>query len=757
MSGARRLLRRLIEVVAEPTAPQQRLDRIVGMIAGNLVAEVCSVYVLRAGEILELFATEGLAREAVHHTRMRVGEGLVGTIAAEGSVINAEDAQSHPNFRYFPETKEELYRSFLGVPVLRSGKVVGVLVVQNRARRQYQEDEVEAMQIIASVLAEMFVSGGLVDPSKYGDVATVRREARRLEGQRLVEGVAIGVAWLHEPRIEVTRLLSDDPVEEHRRLGLAVAELRSSLDGMLAHPDLGGGEQREVIEVYRMLAHDTGWLRRIREAIDSGLSAEAAVRRVQDETRVRIGHAADPYLRERLTDLDGLADRLLRHLVGRRTAHAAAALPDEVILVARNLTAADLMEYDRTKLRGIILEEGSKTAHVTIVARAFDVPMLGRVEGAMAAIDQGDPVTLDGENGHIFVRPGEDVLLSFQRAIRARAERKRALAGLRDLPAETRDGIPVTLSINAAFLIDLADIEATGADGCGLFRTELAFMTRNHYPATATQAEYYRQVLDRAKGRRVAFRTLDVGSDKHLPYWRMSPEDNPALGWRALRISLDRPALLRGQLRAMIAAAAGRLLTVMFPMVAEVAELDAARRLLQMELARAARHGQELPARIEIGAMLEVPALFWQLTPLLQRVDFLSVGSNDLIQFLYACDRGNPALADRYDVLSPATFGFLHDLVERCRAAGVRLSVCGEMASRPLEAMALVGLGVRELSLAAAEIAPVKAMLRSIDAGTLATYMKTLLDTADRSLRGRLQAYALDHCVVLPNSVYHRR
>jgi phosphotransferase system enzyme I (PtsP) len=469
---------------------------------------------------------------------------------------------------------------------------------------------------------------------------------------------------------------------------------------------------------------------------------------------VRIGHAGDPYLRERLIDLDDLADRLLRHLVGRTAAHAQMVPPDDIILVARNLSATDLMEYDRTKLRGIILEEGSKTAHVTIVARAFDVPMIGRVDGAMALINQGDPITLDGENGHIFIRPGDEVLQSFQQAIRARAERKQALAGLRDLPSVTSDGIAVSLLINAAFLIDLADIAATGAEGCGLFRTELAFMTRSHYPDAATQTAYYRQVLDQAKGRRVAFRTLDVGSDKHLPYWRMPPEDNPALGWRALRIGLDRPSLLRGQLRALVSAAAGRSLTVMFPMVAEVAELDAAVRLLEMELALARAHGQEPPSHIEIGAMLEVPALFWQLRPLLQRVHFISVGSNDLLQFLFACDRGNPALVDRYDPLAPAALGFLHDLVERCRAAGVRLSVCGEMASRPLEAMALVGLGVRELSLTAAEIAPVKAMLRSIDAGALANYLCGLLDVPDRSLRGRLQAYALDHSVVLPNSVY---
>ncbi len=753
-SASRMLLRRLVEVVAEPVTPQQRLDKIVGLIAANLVAEVCSVYFNRAGEVLELFATVGLAPESVHHTRMRVGEGLVGTIAAQGNVINTADAQSHPNFRYFPETREEIYHSFLGVPILRAGRVVGVLTVQNRARRSYAEDEIEAMQIIASILAEMFGSGELIDQTKYADVAADASAMRRLDGMRLVDGVAIGFAWLHEPRVEVTRLLAENPQTELVRLDRATAELRNALDQMLATSDLGGGEQREVLEAYRMFAQDTGWLRRIREAIGTGLSAEAAVRRVQEETRVRIGHASDPYLRERLIDLDDIANRLLRLLVGKTRSHDPAQLPDETILIARNLGAADLLEYDRAKLRGIVVEEGSKTAHVTIVARALGIPMLGRIDGAMAAIDSGNPVALDGDNGQLYVHPNEEILQAFHKAIQARAVRREYFDQIRTLPSVTQDGIPVRLSINAAFLIDLAELKAVGAEGCGLFRTELAFMTRSRYPDVEAQAAHYREVLDTADGRPVTFRTLDVGSDKHLPYFRMPPEENPALGWRAMRIALDRPTLLRGQLRALLKAAAGRELQVMFPMVAEVAELIAARRLLDMELARAEAQGALLPERIEVGTMVEVPSLYWQLKALLPLVDFLSIGSNDLFQFLFACDRGNPALIDRYDTLSPAALSFLHGMVRACRGAGVRIAVCGEMASRPLEAMALIGLGIHHLSLTPSEIGPVKAMLRSIEAGPLGDYLRGLLELPDHSLRGRLRSYAHDHGVVLPTSVY---
>jgi phosphotransferase system enzyme I (PtsP) len=753
-AASRRLLRRLIEVAAIPLEPQQRLDRVVRMIASDMVAEVCSVYAQRAGDLLELFATEGLSADAVHRVRMRVGEGLVGSIAATGKVVNTADAQSHPNFRYFPETGEEIYHSFLGVPLLRSGRVAGVLTVQNRAPRHYSEDEVEALEVIGTVLAEMFASGGLVDLNVYGYIAGLRRESTRLEGTRLVEGVAIGRAWLHEPKIVISRLVAENTGTELERLDVAVQRFRASMDALVENPDLGPGEHRDVFEALRMFAHDPSWVRRIRETIETGLSAEAAVRRVQEETRLRLGHVADPYLRERLQDLDDLANRLLRQLTGQTLHHDPSGLPAETILIARNLSAADLIEYDRTKVKGIILEEGSRTAHVTIVARALDIPMIGRVEGAMAAVDPGDLIAVDGDHGHVFLRPSEDVEQAFANSILIRVERRRVLESQRNLPSVTRDGIEIGLSINAAFLIDVAHLDESGADGIGLFRTELTFMNRPRYPDLATQIEYYRSVMDKVGDLPVLFRTLDVGSDKQLPYWRTPPEDNPAMGWRAIRMMLDRPSVMREQLRALLRAASGRQLCIMFPMIAEVAEFDAARALLDMELARLDANGLPRPAKLDVGVMLEVPSLFWQLSQLLKRVDFISLGSNDLFQFLFACDRGNPQMSDRYDVLSPPFLGFIHDLVKRCRAGGVRVSVCGEMASRPLEAMALIGLGIRQLSVTAADLAPVKAMIRSIDAGALHAYLSTLLEASDHSLRGRLQAYAQDHEVVLPPGVY---
>ncbi len=749
-SSARTLLRRLVEVVAEPIAPQERLDRIVGIIAANLVAEVCSIYILRAGEVLELFATQGLAREAVHRTRLQVGEGLVGTIAAQGLIINTSDAPSHPQFVYRPETREDPYRSFLGVPIVRGGRVLGVLVVQNRARRQYGEEEVEALEIVASVLAEMLVSGGIIDRERYADVAGSPIESLRLEGQRLVDGIAVGRAWLHEPRVAITRILADDPAAEHRRLEAGLLALRRSLDRALARPDLSFGEEREILEAYRMFAEDSGWQRRMREAIDTGLTAEAAVRRVQEETRLRLEHANDPYLRERLVELEELANRLLLHLAGRDPAKEAAHMPAGSIIVARNLSAAELVEYDPSKLQGIILEEGSSTAHATIVARAFGVPMIGRVKGAMTQIEPGDVIALDADHGQAFVRPGEAVLDAFAHAQAARSGRSRQWEELRRAPATTRDGVRIALNINAAFLIDLAAIARTGAEGCGLFRTELAFMTRAAWPDWRTQAQFYARVLDRAGDAPVTFRTLDVGSDKQLPYFRLPEEDNPAMGWRGLRMTLDRPLILRSQLRALLYAARGRRVRIMFPMVAEVEEFRRARALLEREQERARALGWEPPAALEVGAMFEVPALFWQLETLLPLVDFLSVGSNDLFQFLFASDRGNPQLAERYDVLSTAALRFFQELVRICRAHRVRLSICGEMASRPLEAMALIGVGLRDLSLAPSEVLPVKAMVRALHVGRLARFLDHLLARGEHRIRSHLEAYAADQGIPLP-------
>ena len=750
VGSTRRLLRRLRDIMARSGTAQERLDRIVRVIAAEMVAEVCSAYIMRAGEVLELFATEGLRPEAVHRTRLRVGEGLVGVIAATARPLALADAQSHPNFAYRPETGEEIFHSLMGVPILRSGRVLGVLVVQNRTLRHYTEDEVEVLQTIAMIVAELATGGDLINPLEIAQSPGGGMLPLRLVGVRLNGGLAVGPAVLHEPRVVIRQVVAEDVDTELVRLRRAVSVMREAIDDLVATSrEFGVGEHHDVIETYRMFAADRGWVTRIADAIRSGLTAEAAVQKVSDDTRTRMMQVSDAYLRERLFDLEDLANRLLRHLSGRPPSAAWAELPPEFILVARAMGPAELLDYARRRIMGLVLEEGSPTAHVAIVARAFDIPVVGQVDHATSRIETGDIIVVDGDHARVFIRPSADIQQSMATAAEARIRRRAFYETLRASPPITRDGIEIKLLLNAGLLFDLSELSATGAEGVGLFRTEFPLMVRNTFPTVEELTEFYRRVFKQAEDRPVVFRTLDIGGDKVLPYLPHAIEDNPAMGWRAIRIGLDRPAMLRLQLRALIRAAEARTLFVKFPMVAEVAELEQARALVNAELGRATDERRALPESIKIGVMLEVPALLWQLPALCERIDFLSIGTNDLLQFLFACDRGNPRLAERYDPLSAPMLRLFRDVIESTQAAGVPLSMCGDMAGNPLEAMALIALGFRTLSMAATSIGPVKTMIRSLNAKAVADYLDEIGGRPDHSLRPKLEAYARDHDIAL--------
>ncbi|HVG50965.1 MAG TPA: phosphoenolpyruvate--protein phosphotransferase, partial [Xanthobacteraceae bacterium] len=742
LGGPRVLLRRLREVMAEPVSAQERLDKIVVLIAANMVAEVCSCYVLREDGTLELYATEGLKREAVHQTVLRTDEGLVGLVASEASAINLSEAQAHPAFAYRPETGEEIYHSFLGVPILRTGNMLGVLVVQNRARRTYSEEEVEALQTTAMVLAEMIASGELSTIAKPGAEPAVRRP-QHLKGIVLNDGIALGHVVLHEPRIVITNVIADDVPKERQRLESALEKLRSDLDILLEHGDMAdGGEHRDVLEAYRMFAHDRGWVHKLEEALLTGLTAEAAVERVQSDTRARMLRQTDPYLRERLHDLEDLAHRLLRQLLGHEQAPSREALPDNAILVARMMGPAALLDYDRKKLRGLILEEGGPTSHVTIVARALGIAAVGEIANATGVVEPGDPIIVDGASGEVHVRPTADMTAAYVERVRLRARRQLQYLALRDKPSVTRSGEEITLMINAGLLVDLPHIAETGATGIGLFRTELQFMVAAQFPRTSEQLSLYRSVLDAAGSRPVTFRTLDIGGDKILPYMRNVEEENPALGWRAIRLGLDRPGLLRSQIRALLRAASSRELRIMFPMIAAVHEFDQAKILVERELTHLRRHGHKLPERVQIGTMLEVPSLLHQLDELMERVDFLSVGSNDLLQFLYAVDRGNSLVANRFDPLSAPMMRALKLIIDKGKAHNKPVTLCGELASSTMGALALIGLGYRSFSLSPTAVGPVKAMLLELDVPKLSALTNKLIAQTDPnlSIRDKLAA-----------------
>jgi phosphotransferase system enzyme I (PtsP) len=735
MSAPRRLLARLRQLMAVGTVP---LPALVRLVAEELVAEVCSIYVVRPGEILELAVTEGLRPEAVGRARLRVGEGIVGLAAAKGEALNLPDAQNHPAFAYRPETGEEPYVSMLAVPVRRAGRTLGVIAVQNRQPRRYDPDEVEVLETVAMLLAAVLAGAVVPDSAEEGLGAPM---PRRFAGVGLVEGIAVGPIVRAGAAATPRRLLADDPAAELVRLEVAAKSMRHGVEELIAARLPEGDAPREVLDAYRLIAADTGWLRRVADAIRTGLSAEAAVHRVAGELRDRLRRVADPYLRERLADIEDLVGRLLRALDGE----APERVPPGAILLARRLGPAELLDWHARGIGGVVVEEATAAGHAAIIARALGLPALAGARGALDQAEDGDPAVLDAEEGHLVLRPAPEVLGAYQRELRARSARQARWAALRTRPSVTADGTPVCLMLNAGLALELGQLDTTGAAGIGLFRTEIAMLARGMVMDVAEQAAVYARVLDAAAGRPVVFRTLDLGGDKLLPGSPRPEGENPAMGWRSLRVGLDRPAVLRRQLRALVLASGGRPLSVMFPMVATTAEFCAARALLTAEAARV----RPAPERLLVGTMLEVPALLFQLDALLAEVDFVSVGTNDLMQFTFAADRATPLIAGRYDVLSPAMLNLLEMVIERARAAGRPISVCGEAAGRPLEAITLAGLGITTLSMAAGSLFAVKEAMAALDLSAFRAVLRLIRrsEAAAPSLREPIAVWVREHGV----------
>ena len=728
VTGPRVLLKHLREAMAEPLGPQERLNRIVQQIAGAMAADVCSVYVRRSDEALELFATHGLNADAVHISQLKIGQGLVGTIAAAGRTLNLREAQAHPAFAYLPETGEDEYHSFLGVPMKRAGRPLGVLTVQTRETKDFEQEEVEAVETAAMVLSDLVASGGLEGLSQKGTGLDQSRPIS-VQGLRLSSGIAMGKVVLHEPRVVVTQVFNDDEERELERLAVALQNMRASVDAMLDDGSLAAdGDHMDVLESYRMFAHDQGWGRRMEAAIQDGLTAEAAVDKISQENRARLLRAPDPHLRERLNDFDDLSRRLMNQLMGAPSDLVQSEKNDKFIVVARTMGAAELLDYNSENLSGLVLEEGTATSHVVIVARALGIAVVGNVDGFAARAETGDAIIIDGDEGSVHLRPVEEIRDSYVERVQFRAKREARFDALRDKPSVTRDGVQIDLLLNAGLTMDLPQLESSGAAGIGLFRTELQFMIASALPRQEAQARFYKSVLDASNGKPVTFRTLDVGGDKVLPYLRTVKEDNPAMGWRAIRLSVDRPALLRMQMRALLKAAAGRELRLKIPMVTMVTEIDQVRNILNREIEARRRFGDTLPEKILLGSMIEVPSLLWQLDELMEKVDFVSVGSNDLFQFMAASDRTNAYLANRFNPLSRP---FLRALREVARAAArnnTPFHLCGELAGDPISALALLGVGYRAISMPPASIGPVKEMVRAIDLASVKALVERMVD-----------------------------
>ncbi|OIQ35587.1 MAG: phosphoenolpyruvate--protein phosphotransferase [Roseobacter sp. MedPE-SWchi] len=736
-SESRKLLGRLREAMAGEDPGQARLDKITHLIGDSMGTEVCSVYLFRDEDTLELCASEGLNVESVHQTRMRIGEGLVGRVAKFGKVINTPDAPNAKGFRYMPETGEERFSSFLGIPIQRLGEMLGVLVVQSKDAREFSADAVYALEVVAMVIAEMTELGAFV--GEGAALSPLHQQPVLLPATSAQEGAAEGHVWLHEPRVLVTNPIADDPDKELERLNEAVEQLRVGVDKMLEISQNGDKEQLQVLEAYRMFANSKGWMRRMEEDIARGLSAEAAVEKEQSQARARLSQVQDAYLRERLSDLDDLSNRLLRILTGQG-AETGAELPDDPILVARNIGPAELLEYGRN-LKGIVLEEGSVGSHAAIVARALAIPLVVHAKRITNEALNGDHIMVDGEQGVVHLRPDDSVVSAFRDKIAMLAQAQERYVSIRDKDAVTLDGQKINLVMNAGLMADLPSLENSGAEGVGLFRTELQFLVRNQMPRRSELVALYKRVLDAAQGKRVVFRTLDIGSDKVLPYMKPNDEPNPALGWRAIRVGLDKPGIMRMQLQALMRAAEGRPLTVMFPFVAQAEEFRAARNEVNKTLERERILGHVLPESLDIGAMLETPSLAFAPQKFFDEVGFISIGGNDLKQFFFAADRENERVRKRYDSLNVSFLSFIEQIVERCSLSQTPLSFCGEDAGRPIEAVCLAAMGMRTLSMRPASIGPVKSLLMRVNLEDLRRVIFESRHRGDQSVREAVMRY----------------
>jgi len=734
---SRRLLQRLRDTMASDSAGQARLDEIVGLIAQSMATDVCSIYLFRDEETLELCATEGLKADAVHQTRMRMGEGLVGRVARTTRIVNTDNAPQTKGFRYMPETGEEVYSAFLGVPIQRLGKPLGVLVVQSKESRAYSTDAVYALEVVAMVLAEMTELGAFL--GEGAAMSAQHQQPMMIHGTQGQDGSAMGHAFLHEPRVVVTNPVADDPEKEKDRLTAAVDELRVSVDEMLAGARLGDGDQLQVLEAYRMFANSKGWMRRMLADIEAGLSAEAAVEKEQSAARARMSQVPDPYLRERLQDLDDLSNRLLRRLTGQGL-DTGAELPENPVLIARNIGPGELLEYGR-KLKAIVLEDGAVGSHAGIVARSLALPLVIQAKDVTREALNGDLVLVDGDTGLVHLRPEDNVVSAFTDKMAMLADAQDRYTSIRDLPAVSTCGKRIEMLMNSGLMTDLPSLVSSGAEGVGLFRTELQFLIRNSVPSRSELAAQYSKVLDSALEKRVVFRTLDIGSDKVLPFMNAPVEPNPALGWRAIRVGLDKPGVLRMQLQALLRGANGRPLSVMFPFVAQYDEYRAARAEMDKAISREEKLGHLLPASIEVGAMLETPSLAFAPPSFFDDVDFISIGGNDLKQFFFAADRENELVRRRYDTLNVSFLTFLEHVVDRCRISDTPVSFCGEDAGRPVEAVCFAAIGLRALSMRPASIGPVKSLIRRVDLDHIRRIVYSARHAGKQSVRRDVMEY----------------
>ncbi len=744
VSQAMDILRQLRQIMAKKNDVPFKLEQIIAMIVQQTKADAGVCFLLVDDTYLELFASSGYHEDINHKVSLRMGEGLVGTVAQSKCSLAVSEARKHPAFSLQAQTGEEAYTSFIGVPLIRWNKAIGVIGFQNKNTRDYSSLDKEILETVAMVLSEIVSSDEMAAYKEKIDKERGLSKREKYKGLSLSKGYGMGCAIVHRRRQAVTKLFADNKTKELKKLQKAHQQMNADLDEKFTSTKIGIGEHVDILDAYRMFAKDKGWYQKIADNVASGLTAEAAAERAYEDMWNRLSGTNDAYLKERLHDLRDITDRLLGYLSGDNKLPSSVDSND-LIVVATTMGPADLMDYDYKKIRGLIIEDGTPTMHVAIVAKALGIPVVAKIKGIFNEIKTGELVAIDGNEGYIYIKPSPQIQDKIRTKIIEKEKLQAKLAELKKLPSKTKDGTKINLHINVGLTFDLDYIETTNCEGIGLYRTEIPFMSSEQMPDVEQQMRYYKELLDRSGKKKVIFRSLDVGSDKLLPYWSNSGEENPAIGWRSIRITLDRRAILRKQMRAFLRAAIDKELYVMFPMIANYAEFIEAKETLMLELEKEKRRGNPIPKKVHVGLMIEVPSILFQLDDVLKQADFISVGTNDLAQFIFASDRGNPRLSNRYDVLSAPFLKVMQEIVTKANQAGVYCSVCGEMAGNPIEALALIGLGYRNLSMSGSAFGKIKSMIRSLNIVDIEDYIKILLKSNQKTLRPQLISYANDH------------
>ncbi|SBS35164.1 Phosphoenolpyruvate-protein phosphotransferase [Marinomonas spartinae] len=712
------LLRRITQEVTAAQSLPVALDIIVRRVRRAMRAEVCSIYLVdpNTNEYI-LMATRGLNADVAGSASLKADEGLVSLVGRRAEPVNLEDAHIHPSFHYLKGTGEERYRSFLGVPIIHHRQVLGVLVVQHEDKRRFDEGE-EAFLItlsaqLAGVIAHAEATGAMTSLSVN---AAPAGSDFRYKGVAGSSGVAIGRGVVVYPPADLDvipdRTVDDcaTEVEEfNQALDAVRQDIRRASNRLSQHLS---NDEKALFDVYLKILDDNAWSKDVESKINAGNWAQGALRQVIQTHIAHFDRMDDPYLRERASDIRDLGRRILSHLQAKAP-NLAERFEEPSIIIGEELTASMLGEVPLDKIKGLVSVMGSGNSHVAILARAMGIPtVMGALDLPYAQLDKVNLI-VDGYLGQIFTYPSEHLTQNYQQIVDEERQLEEEYETLKDLPCVTQDGYRLSLYVNTGLTADIARSLDRGAEGIGLYRTEVPFMVRDRFPTEAEQEHIYRQQLEGFAPAPVTVRTLDIGGDKSLPYFPIS-EENPFLGWRGIRVTLDHLEIFMAQIRAMIKASAGlHNLKIMLPMISHVAEVEEALALIRRAYAEIKEEGYDVKMP-QVGVMIEIPAAVYQVKELASLVDFMSVGSNDLTQYLLAVDRNNPRVADLYNCFHPSVLRALHSIVKQVKNEGINLSVCGEMAGDPMGAIILMAMGYDVLSMSSTSLPKVKAVIRNI-------------------------------------------